>query len=93
MKTSFFHAGVQEVGSEIRRGARTAWNEPHTRPAVLPQLRSDLVRLHETRRRPHQDTFIGSFSWPHKSIGPTVKLLGLRESLQLPLGFTYEPTE
>jgi hypothetical protein len=93
MKTSFSHAGLQEVGSEIWRGARTAWNEPHTRSAVRPQLRSDLVRFYETRRRPHQDTFIGSFSWSHKGTGPTVKLLGLRESLQLPLGFTYEPTE
>jgi len=88
-----FPAGLQEMGIEIWWGARTAWDEPHTRSTVLPQLRPDLVRFYETRRRPHQDTFLGSFSWPHKGTGPIVKLLGLRESLQLPLGFSYEPTE
>ena len=39
---------LQEVGGLARLGARPAGAQHDARPAVLPQLRPDLVRLHET---------------------------------------------
>ena len=43
------------MGSAPRRGAAAAGAEHDARPALLPQLRPDLVRLHETRGCRDQD--------------------------------------
>jgi hypothetical protein len=88
----FLYTGLQEVGSEAWGRAEPSWNEPHTRPIVLPQLCADLVWLYETRGRPHEDTVVGPFPRPHQGTGPTVELLGLRKSFQLSFGIPHEST-
>ena len=67
-------AGLQEVGAAPRRGAAAAGAEHDARPALLPQLRPDLVRLHATRGRPHQDQVLGPLAGTHQGPGTTLKL-------------------
>ena len=69
-----FLAGIQEVGSAPRRGAAAAGAEHDARPALLPQLRPDLVRLHAPRGRSHQDQVLGPLAGTHQ---------GARTALQL----------
>ena len=75
--------GLQEVGGATRRGARPAGPQHDSRPAVLPQLRPDLVRLHEARGRRDQDPVQRAQPRPHQGAGPAVKLSRILSSLRL----------
>ena len=57
-----------------RGGAAAAGAEHDARPALLPQLRPDLVRLHATRGRPHQDQVLGPLAGTHQGPRTTLKL-------------------
>ena len=77
-------AGIQAMGGEERRGETTAWDRPHPRPALLPQLRPDLVRHNEARRRPLQDPLLCALPGPHTCPWAALQLHRLRQILQLP---------
>ena len=62
------------MGSAPRRGAAAAGAEHDARPALLPQLRPDLVRLHATRGRPHQDQVLGPLTGTHQGPRTTLQL-------------------
>ena len=66
--------GIQEVGPAPRRGAPAAGAEHDARPALLPQLRPDLVRLHAAGGRPHQDQVVGALARPHQGPGAALQL-------------------
>ena len=74
---------LQEVGCPARVGARPAGAQHDARPAVLPQLRPDLVRLHEAGGRGDQDQVQRPLPGPHQGPGPAVKLSRILSSLRL----------
>ena len=71
------------MGGATRRGARPARPQHDARPAVLPQLRPDLVRLHEAGGRGDQDQVQRPLPGPHQGPGPAVKLSRILSSLRL----------
>ena len=60
------------VCARVRAGVAGA--EHDARPAVLPQLRADLVRLHEAGGRGDQDQVQCPLPGPHQGPGPAIKL-------------------
>ena len=65
---------LQEVGGGARRGGGAARPQHDARPALLPQLRADLVRLHAPRGRPHQDQVLGPLAGTHQGARTALKL-------------------
>ena len=65
---------LQEVGGGARRGGGAARPQHDARPALLPQLRPDLVWVHEAGRRPLQSQVISTLPRPHQSPRATLKL-------------------
>lgn len=84
-------AGVPEVGGQTRRGAPAAGHQPDAQPALLPQLRADLVRLHAARGRPEQGALLRAPARPHPRAGPALQLGRLRRGLRLPARLPDEP--
>ena len=76
------------MGSAPRRGAAAAGAEHDARPALLPQLRADLVRLHAPRGRPHQDQVLGPLAGTHQGARTALQL-----QVSLPLKFHLLLTE
>lgn len=78
------------MGLPTRRRTGPARTQPDPRPAILPQLRTDMVRIDASRRRPNQSEIERPFAGTHPSLGTTVELLGFLGGLQLPPGLAYE---
>lgn len=81
------------MGFHSRRGAVTTGGESYARSAVLPQLRADLVRLHETGGRADEDTQQRALTGAGARARPAVEQRGLRPGFQLPAGLTDESKE
>lgn len=86
-------AGLQKMGIPVWRRASPSGNQSNAQPAILSQLRADLVWLNAPRRRAHQDPVLGSFPGTRAGAGSSVQQLGLRQSLLLPARISHEPDE
>lgn len=65
--------GLSQMGSRTRRRAPVTRSEPDSQPAVLPELRADLVRIDAAGRRAHQDQVFRSFTWANQGFRAIVK--------------------
>jgi hypothetical protein len=83
-------AGVQEVGVPARRGARPARAQSDPRPALLPQLRPDLVRLDAAGGRPHQGQVERALPRTHQGAGAAIQLVGFRQRLRMSARLAHE---
>ena len=66
--------GIQAVGWGARGGAGPAGAKPHSRPAFLPELRPDLVRLHAAGGRRDQDPVQRALARPGQGARTPLKL-------------------
>lgn len=78
------------MGVPLWRRARPPGAEPNPRPAVLPELRADLVRVDASGGRADQDPVIGALAGPHPGAWAPVQQLGLRRGVRLPAGLAHE---
>lgn len=84
-------SGLQEVGAEARRGARIAGIEPEPRPAVLPQLRANLVRTNAARRCDYEDPIVGAFPRDNSGHWAVIEFERFRKGVQLSPRKSHEP--
>lgn len=75
--------GLPQVGAEARRGAPAARPRSVAQPAVLPQLRADLVRLDAAGGRPQQDPLVGALARLCARPGAAVQFARLCADLRL----------
>lgn len=82
--SSYSLIGLPAVGGEERGREATTRHQPHPRPALLPQLREDLVRDNEAGRRTLQDPLFRALPGADSCPWAAVELAGLCHVLQLP---------
>lgn len=81
------------MGIPARRGAGPARPQPDAQPAVLPELRADLVRLHAAGGRPDEDPVQRALAGAGAGAGAALQLLGLRQGVRVSAGLAHEPHE
>ncbi len=67
-------AGVSQVGGRARRGGAAAGPQHDARPAVLLELRADLVRVDATGGRADQGAVVGALAGPDQGSRPALQL-------------------
>ena len=67
-------SGLPEVGVRARGGGPPPRPVHEPRPALLPQLRADLVRVDEARGRANQDQVFRALSGAHQGARAAVQL-------------------
>lgn len=92
--TSFIRiSGLSSVGREERGGEAAPRHQTQPWPAVLPELRQNLVWNNAPWGRPLQDQVLSAFPWAHPRPRASLQLGGLREGLPLPGREQDEPQE
>jgi len=86
----FSFPGLQEMGDIARAGAAVARLEHDPRPAVLSQLRPNLVWIDAAGGRSDQDPVRGPLAGIRPCPGATFEFARLRQRLQLPIGQHHE---
>lgn len=81
------------MGVQARGGTAVARHRHDARPAVLPELRADLVRFDAARGRADQVPVVRALAGADEGVGTAVELRRLRQGLPVSARVPHEPRE